>query len=75
MMRFAHITGWGMAVPEKVLTNQELAAIVDNHDGSPSIPGSTSGESQRMARQPQLWRPKPHCGHWMWPTWPPPMSI
>lgn len=32
MIRFAHITGWGMAVPDKVLTNQELAQIVDTSD-------------------------------------------
>jgi 3-oxoacyl-[acyl-carrier-protein] synthase-3 len=33
MTRFAHITGWGMAIPEKILTNQELSKIVDtNHD-------------------------------------------
>lgn len=31
--RFAHITGWGMSVPEKVLTNEDLAKMVDtNHD-------------------------------------------
>ena len=32
MMRFAHITGWGMAVPDKILTNQELAQVVDTND-------------------------------------------
>jgi 3-oxoacyl-[acyl-carrier-protein] synthase-3 len=32
MGRYAHITGWGMAVPEKVLTNQELAQMVDTSD-------------------------------------------
>lgn len=26
---FAHITGWGMAVPDKVLTNEEIAKMVD----------------------------------------------
>lgn len=31
--RYAHITGWGMAVPEKVLTNEDLSKMVDtNHD-------------------------------------------
>ena len=30
--RFAHIVGWGMAVPEQVLTNQDLAAIVETND-------------------------------------------
>lgn len=29
MSPFAHITGWGMAVPEKVLTNAELAERMD----------------------------------------------
>src|SRR5690606_271394 len=28
----AHITGWGMAVPERVLTNHELATMVDTSD-------------------------------------------
>ncbi len=32
MNSYAHITGWGMAVPERVLTNQELAAMVDTSD-------------------------------------------
>ena len=30
--RFAHITGWGMAVPEKVLTNFDLEKIVATSD-------------------------------------------
>ncbi|MBL8165160.1 MAG: ketoacyl-ACP synthase III [Anaerolineae bacterium] len=29
---YAHIVGWGMAVPETVLTNQELEAIVETND-------------------------------------------
>lgn len=29
---YAHITGWGMAVPEKVLTNDDLARMVDTND-------------------------------------------
>jgi len=33
MTRYAHITGWGMAVPERVLTNQDLEKIVDTNDG------------------------------------------
>jgi 3-oxoacyl-[acyl-carrier-protein] synthase-3 len=32
MARYAHITGWGMAVPEKVLTNHDLAQMVDTSD-------------------------------------------
>jgi 3-oxoacyl-[acyl-carrier-protein] synthase III len=29
---YAHVVGWGMAVPEAVLTNQELEAIVETSD-------------------------------------------
>ena len=32
MMLQAHITGWGMAVPERVLTNDDLAGMVDTND-------------------------------------------
>jgi 3-oxoacyl-[acyl-carrier-protein] synthase-3 len=32
MSRFAHITGWGMAIPEKVLTNDDIAHIVDTNN-------------------------------------------
>jgi 3-oxoacyl-[acyl-carrier-protein] synthase-3 len=31
-MPYAHITGWGMSVPEKVLTNDDLAKIVETND-------------------------------------------
>jgi 3-oxoacyl-[acyl-carrier-protein] synthase-3 len=31
-MTFAHITGWGMAVPEKILTNDDLSKLVDTND-------------------------------------------
>jgi 3-oxoacyl-[acyl-carrier-protein] synthase-3 len=31
-MPFAHITGWGMSVPEPVLTNEDLSKIVDTDD-------------------------------------------
>jgi 3-oxoacyl-[acyl-carrier-protein] synthase-3 len=30
--RYAHIVGWGKAVPERVLTNDELATLVDTSD-------------------------------------------
>ncbi|MCP4168317.1 MAG: ketoacyl-ACP synthase III [Chloroflexi bacterium] len=30
--RYAHITGWGMAVPERVVTNKDLEQIVDTND-------------------------------------------
>ncbi len=32
MTRHAHITGWGMAVPDKILTNKDLEAMVDTND-------------------------------------------
>jgi 3-oxoacyl-[acyl-carrier-protein] synthase-3 len=32
MQPYAHITGWGMAIPERVMTNDELARIVDTSD-------------------------------------------
>lgn len=31
-MPYAHITGWGMAVPQKVLTNDDLSKFVDTND-------------------------------------------
>ena len=31
-MTFAHITGWGMSVPESILTNDDLSKIVDTND-------------------------------------------
>jgi len=30
--QYAHITGWGMAVPEKILTNDDLSRMVDTSD-------------------------------------------
>jgi 3-oxoacyl-[acyl-carrier-protein] synthase III len=32
-MRYAHIVGWGKYAPEKVLTNDDVAKIVDTSDG------------------------------------------
>jgi 3-oxoacyl-[acyl-carrier-protein] synthase-3 len=32
MARFAHITGWGMSVPTQILTNDDLAKMVDTTD-------------------------------------------
>ena len=32
MSPYAHITGWGMAVPQRVLTNHDLARMVDTSD-------------------------------------------
>jgi 3-oxoacyl-[acyl-carrier-protein] synthase-3 len=31
MMRQAHITGWGTALPERVLTNEEISGMVDTN--------------------------------------------
>src|SRR5690606_23570537 len=31
-MAYAHITGWGMHVPKKILTNNDLAEMVDTND-------------------------------------------
>lgn len=30
--RYAHIVGWGMSVPERILTNHDLEAIVETND-------------------------------------------
>lgn len=30
--RYAHISGWGMSVPERILTNKDLEAIVETSD-------------------------------------------
>lgn len=32
MSPYAHVTGWGMAVPERVLTNYDIAKFVDTSD-------------------------------------------
>jgi len=32
MSPFAHITGWGMSVPKRILTNHDLAQMVDTSD-------------------------------------------
>jgi len=32
MARYAHVTGWGMAVPNKILTNHDLEKMVDTSD-------------------------------------------
>jgi 3-oxoacyl-[acyl-carrier-protein] synthase-3 len=31
-MPYAHITGWGMAVPDRIMTNDELSEMVDTND-------------------------------------------
>ena len=32
MQRFAHVTGWGMAVPERIVTNAEISKSLDTSD-------------------------------------------
>jgi 3-oxoacyl-[acyl-carrier-protein] synthase-3 len=32
MSPFAHVTGWGMAVPERIMTNEDMAQIVETND-------------------------------------------
>jgi 3-oxoacyl-[acyl-carrier-protein] synthase-3 len=32
MSRYAHVTGWGMAIPEKRITNRDLEAMMDTSD-------------------------------------------
>lgn len=32
MSRYAHITGWGKALPEKIMTNHDIAKLVDTND-------------------------------------------
>lgn len=32
LLRYAHVVGWGMAVPERVLSNDDLAGFVDTSD-------------------------------------------
>ncbi len=31
-MTYAHITGWGMAVPEKIMTNDDISRLVETND-------------------------------------------
>jgi 3-oxoacyl-[acyl-carrier-protein] synthase III len=47
MQRYAHITGWGMSVPERVLTNEELARTLDTSDEW--IVGRTGIRERRIA--------------------------
>ncbi len=32
MTRYAHVTGWGMSVPDRVMTNADIAKLVDTND-------------------------------------------
>ena len=51
MSPFAHITGWGMAVPERILTNQELSESVATDDGW--IQSRTGIRERRIAADEQ----------------------
>lgn len=46
-MPYAHITGWGVAIPEKVLSNDEIAEMVDTNDAW--IRSHTGIEQRRIA--------------------------
>lgn len=48
-MPYAHITGWGMAVPQTVLTNDDLAKIIDTNDQW--IRDHTGIRERRIARE------------------------
>ena len=47
MTIYAHITGWGMSLPDKILTNDEMATFVDTNDKW--IRERTGIESRRIA--------------------------
>ncbi len=51
MSPFAHITGWGMAVPERILTNYEISQIVDTTDEW--IQKNTGIRERRVASEDQ----------------------
>ncbi len=48
-MQYAHITGWGMAVPESVLTNDDLSKMVETNDAW--IRERTGIRERRIARE------------------------
>jgi 3-oxoacyl-[acyl-carrier-protein] synthase III len=51
-MPYAHITGWGMSVPERVLTNDDLAKVVETNDAW--IRERTGIRERRIARDDQF---------------------
>ncbi|MGD2163678.1 MAG: beta-ketoacyl-ACP synthase III [Anaerolineales bacterium] len=51
MKRYAHVTGWGIAVPEEILTNEKLAQIVETSDEW--IVSRTGIRERRIARKDQ----------------------
>ena len=50
-MPYAHITGWGMSVPESVLTNDDLSKMVETNDAW--IRERTGIQERRVAREDQ----------------------
>jgi 3-oxoacyl-[acyl-carrier-protein] synthase-3 len=51
-MPYAHITGWGMSVPEQVLTNDDLSKMVETNDAW--IRERTGIQERHVARQDQF---------------------
>jgi 3-oxoacyl-[acyl-carrier-protein] synthase-3 len=51
-MPYAHITGWGMAAPERVMTNDEIAKVVETNDTW--IRERTGIRERRIARDDQF---------------------
>jgi 3-oxoacyl-[acyl-carrier-protein] synthase III len=50
-MPYAHITGWGMSVPEAVMTNDDISKMVDTNDAW--IRERTGIRERRIAREDQ----------------------
>ncbi len=50
-MAYAHITGWGMSVPEKILTNDDLSKMVETNDEW--IQSRTGIRERRIASEEQ----------------------
>ena len=51
-MSYAHITGWGMSVPETVLTNDDLSKIIETNDAW--IRDHTGIRERHIARENQF---------------------
>jgi 3-oxoacyl-[acyl-carrier-protein] synthase-3 len=51
-MPYAHITGWGISVPEPVLTNDDIAKMVDTNDEW--IRDRTGIRERHIAREDQF---------------------
>src|SRR5919198_1408992 len=51
-MPYAHITGWGMSVPESVLTNDDISKMVETNDQW--IRERTGIQQRRIAREDQF---------------------